>query len=495
MESPTEKRAGQNDSHTSDQIRNEYQSSTTKDVEKQAIQDLEEESQDEEIETAESASSTYGDENGENGAAGESGLSRVISRVLSRTSVKSATPSPPPDGGLAAWTAVACAHLVVTNTWGFIGTFGVFQSYYATSLGRPPADISWIGSFQIFLLFFIGTLTGRLTDAGFFRAVFFAGTVLQLVGIFSSSFAGGSYWQLFMAQGVCMGLGNGFLFCPSMAIVSTYFSRKRALAIGIVACGSATGGLVFPSVARQLLPTVGFAWTMRTIGFLQLASFVVCNFFFKPRLPPRKSGAWLDLAAFKEWEYTFYVLGSFACLLGTFFGFYYISSFSRQVIGVSYVDSLNLLLVLNGMGIPGRLIPNSLADRFGPVTLLIPTSMIASACILSWMAVDSGAGLYVWAVFYGMAAGGIQSLFPAGLSSLTPDLQKAGIRLGMAFSIISFATLVGPPVAGVIITSSGGSYRGAQLFAGLSMLVGSVFFSFAKIARIRRVKGSWKTKV
>jgi MFS family permease len=200
----------------------------------------------------------------------------------------------------------------VTNTWGFIGTFGVFQSYYATSLGRPPADISWIGSFQIFLLFFIGTLTGRLTDAGFFRAVFFVGTILQLLGIFSSSFAGESYWQLFMAQGVCMGLGNGFLFCPSMAIVSTYFSKKRALAIGIVACGSATGGLVFPSVARQLLPTVGFAWTMRTIGFLQLATLVVCNIFFKPRLPPRRSGAWLDLAAFKEWEYTFYVLGSFA---------------------------------------------------------------------------------------------------------------------------------------------------------------------------------------
>jgi MFS family permease len=183
------------------------------------------------------------------------------------------------------------------------------------------------------------------------------------------------------------------------------------------------------------------------------------------------------------------------CLLGTFFGFYYISSFSRQIIGVSYVDSLNLLLVLNGMGIPGRLIPNYLADRFGPVTLLIPTSMIASVCILSWMAVDSVAGLYAWAVFYGMAAGGIQSLFPAGLSSLTPDLRKAGIRLGMAFSIISFATLIGPPIAGVIITSSGGSYRGAQLFAGLSMLVGTVFFSFAKIARIRKANGSWRTKV
>jgi len=400
------------------------------------------------------------------------------------------------------------------NTWGFINSFGVFQAYYTTSLNRPPADISWIGSFQIFLLFFIGALTGRLTDAGYFRPVFMFGTVLQLLGIFASSFADGSYWQIFLAQGVCQGLGNGFLFCPSMAIASTYFSKKRSLAIGIVACGSATGGLVFPSVARQMLPTVGFAWTMRTIGFLQLATLVACNVFLKPRMAPRRSGPWLDLDAFKEWEYTFYLLGSFAvssirafrllrgetddvlqCYLGVFFGFYYIASYSRNVIGMGYADSLNLLLVLNGMGLPGRLLPNHLADRFGPITVFIPTTIIAGACILSWMAVKSATGLYIWAVFYGMAAGGIQSLFPAGLSSLTPDLRKAGIRLGMAFSINSFATLVGPPIAGAIITSSGGSYQGAQVYAGVLMLVGTVFMVAAKLARIRKVKGNWKTKV
>ena len=158
------------------------------------------------------------------------------------------------------------------NTWGFVGSFGVFQTYYATSLGRSPADISWIGSFQIFLLFFIGTASGRLTDAGYFPQVLFVGSVLQVLGTFTSSAADGSYWQLFLAQGVCMGLGNGCLFCPSIAIVSTYFSKKRNLAMGIAAMGSATGGLIFPSMARQLLPTVGFAWTMRAIGFVQLAT-------------------------------------------------------------------------------------------------------------------------------------------------------------------------------------------------------------------------------
>jgi hypothetical protein len=34
-------------------------------------------------------------------------------------------------------------------------------------------------------------------------------------------------------------------------------------------CGSVTGGIVFPSTVRILLRTIGFMWTVRTIGFIQ----------------------------------------------------------------------------------------------------------------------------------------------------------------------------------------------------------------------------------
>lgn len=119
------------------------------------------------------------------------------------------------------------------------------------------------------------------------------------------------YWQLFLAQGVCMGVGNGCLFCPAMATVSTYFRDRRSLAIGMTACGSATGGLVFPAMARQLLPTVGFGWTIRAIGFVQLAGLGAASCGLRTRVPPRKSGALVEWAAFRELEYTFYAAGSF----------------------------------------------------------------------------------------------------------------------------------------------------------------------------------------
>ena len=234
----------------------------------------------------------------------------LIARVLSRASTRHLDPGPPPDGGLQAWIAVGCTHLVIMDTWGVINSFGSFQTYYTTLLDKAPSDIAWIGSFQIFLLFFIGTFTGRLTDAGYFKHLLVTGSILQLVGIFTTA-QGTQYWQIFLSQGVVMGLGNGCIFCPALATMSTYFSKRRSLAIGIAATGSATGGLVFPSIVRQLLPSIGFPWTMRVIGFVQLATLLVACIGLRTRLPPRSSGKLIEWSAFREREYAFYAAGSF----------------------------------------------------------------------------------------------------------------------------------------------------------------------------------------
>lgn len=173
--------------------------------------------------------------------------------------------------------------------------------------------------------------------------------------------------------------------------------------------------------------------------------------------------------------------------IGLYFAFYYVASFSRDIIGMGYTESLNLLLVMNGVGAPGRLLPNSLADRFGTINVFVPVSAITGICILCWMAVKSTTGLYVWCIFYGMAAGGVQSLFPAALSSLTTDLRKAGVRIGMVFTIVSFATLAGPPISGAIITATDGDYYGAQGFAGAALLLGTGLMAAAKIVKGRKL--------
>lgn len=127
--------------------------------------------------------------------------------------------------------------------------------------------------------------------------------------------------------------------------------------------------------------------------------------------------------------------------------------------------------------------------------MFIPVVIIGGICQLSWIGVKDDVGLWVWTIFYGLPAGGLQSLFPAGLGSLTTDLRKAGTRMGMAFTIVSFASLTGPPIAGAIISRCGGQYYGAQAFAGCCMLVGGGFMAAAKFARMKRINGSWRVKV
>ena len=413
------------------------------------------------------------------------GTGQALGRAMTGRSGASSLkdPGPPPDGGVLAWTQVLMGHLVIFNTWGYIASFGVFQTYYASTLGHPASDISWIGSVQIFLLFFVGTFSGRAVDAGLFHHVFVPGFILQLIGVFMTSLAT-KYWQLFLAQGVCTGIANGLQFCSTMSLVSTYFSKNRSFAMGVTATGSATGGLVFPAIVRCLLPQIGFPWTVRVLGFVMLATGSLYTSTLRTRLPPRKSGPFVEWSAFKEPTYVLYVFGIFLEFWSLYFAFYYVGAYGRNIIGISYQQSINLLLIQNGVGIPGRLLPNFFADRtLGPLNTIIPFAFATGFVFFGWIGVSNRGGIYTFACIYGLFAAGIQSLFPAVLTSLTTDIQKTGVRMGMGFTIVSFASLTGPPLAGALIAKDNGQYLYSQIWAGTTMVCGGFLLVMARVAR------------
>jgi MFS family permease len=164
--------------------------------------------------------------------------------------------SPPPDGGLLAWSQVLAGHLINTVTWGYATGFGVFQTYYEQTLPVSASAISWIGGIQIFLCFAIGTISGRGTDAGLARPIVLCGSILLVLGTFMTSLCT-QYWQVFLAQGVCVGLGLGMTWLPSVTLIATYFKRKRVLAVTISAAGASTGSMIFPAIIQYLTPNVG----------------------------------------------------------------------------------------------------------------------------------------------------------------------------------------------------------------------------------------------
>ena len=164
-------------------------------------------------------------------------------------------------------------------------------------------------------------------------------------------------------------------------------------------------------------------------------------------------------------------------------------SYARNIIGLPYAESINLLITMNGVGIVGRVVPNYIADQYlGPLNTLIPSVIFSSLLYLCWLAISSRGGLYGWAVVYGIVGAAIQSLFPATLSSLTTNLQMMGTRMGMVFTIVSFAVLTGPPIAGQLIQKKAGGYEYAQIFAGLDLALGGVFLIAARIARSRKLR-------
>ena len=71
-----------------------------------------------------------------------------------------------PEGGARAWAVVAGAFCILFCTFGWMNTFGVFQStYQAHQLSNEPSStISWIGSVQTCLLMGGGIIGGPLFD-------------------------------------------------------------------------------------------------------------------------------------------------------------------------------------------------------------------------------------------------------------------------------------------------------------------------------------------
>jgi len=292
------------------------------------------------------------------------------------------------------------------------------------------------------------------------------------------------YWQLFLTQGVLTGIGGGIFFCPVMGLMSTYFAKRRGLALGIATSGNATGGIIYPVIVRQLLPKIGFGWTVRVLGFVNLATLGITVAFMKPRLPPRKSGPIIDWQSIKDVPYVLFVIGCCFLMAAVYFVFYYIASFARDTISLPYTSSINLVIILNGVGVPFRILPGYIADRYtGVLNIFIMILCLNIVLLFAWLGVHSLPAFYAWTVLYGCSAAGWQSLFPTVIGSLGNDLGKAGTRLGMAFSTISFAALVGGPIGGALVQADHRVYTGAIVWAACSTVVGTGFVVSARVTK------------
>jgi len=118
---------------------------------------------------------------------------------------------------------------------------------------------------------------------------------------------------------------------------------------------------------------------------------------------------------------------------------------------------------------------------------MIPLSLVSGLILFCWAGVSTHTEIIVFDVFYGFIMAAAQGMFPPSLGSLTTDLSKMGVRMGMVCSICGFAVLIGNPLAGALITLNDGRYLYAQVFSGAAMTLGVVFLSAARV-----IKTGWE---
>lgn len=196
-------------------------------------------------------------------------------------------------------------------------------------------------------------------------------------------------------------------------------------------------------------------------------------------------------SAFKEPPYVLTAISNFMRFWGLYFSLFYVGSYVKDIIGLSESNSIYLLMIMNGGRTPMRLLPNWVADRYvGPVNAMAPFLLIAGVLLYCWATVTTTPGLYIFAALYGLFAAGFQSLFPAALTRVTTDLSKEGVRMGMTFTLVSFAILTGTPLAGALIQRDHGRYLYGQMSAG-SLLTLSLLLILAARTSIT----GWKLRV
>lgn len=166
---------------------------------------------------------------------------------------------------------------------------------------------------------------GLLYDKYGSRPLLLISSPLYVFGLMMVSLST-QYWQLFLAQSICVGVNGGAIFTSCISTVPSWFSKRRATAYGIMLSGAGVGGTVVPIMMTKLLDKIGFAWMIRAVALLYLTLLPFTILLVKPRLRPSRRPFALQnyLSGFKEHAYVYIIVASFMFYWGMFLPLNYI---------------------------------------------------------------------------------------------------------------------------------------------------------------------------
>ncbi len=167
------------------------------------------------------------------------------------------------------WYIVTASLFIIILDGLLLYSFGVFLPYLNEDFGLSRAAGSSLFSFRSMVQAPAFILAGRLIDRFDPRAVIFGGGLIAALGMFMSGIAE-TTWQLYISYGFFVGLGDAVLYITCVALVSRWFMKKRALAIGIITTGVPLSGLITNPLTAWLINGYGVRNAFFALGLLMM---------------------------------------------------------------------------------------------------------------------------------------------------------------------------------------------------------------------------------
>lgn len=368
--------------------------------------------------------------------------------------------------------------------FGIFFSFGVFFKPLLDEFGWTRAITS-----GVYILFFVvyGVLTpfaGKLNDRFGSRAVmtvcgFFLGFGYLLMSQVST------IWQLYLFYGVIVGIGLSGSYVPVLSTVARWFVKRRGVVTGIVVAGIGVGTMIDPPIANWLISSYGWRMTYIMIGIVHLVLVILAAQFL--RHDPRQMG--LSPYGASEAKQVDFMPGAGGFSLGEaistrqfwlFFTILFAFGFITQIVmvhlvihiiglGITAVTAANVLAIVGGISIIGRVMMGSVADRVGNRIALIITYVFMSAALL-WVIVAGELWMiYLFAVIFGFGYGGLVTLQSPVVAWLF-GLRSHGVIFGAVIIGYAIGSAFSPVLAGHIFDVVGSYQIAFSLCAALAII-------------------------
>jgi len=382
---------------------------------------------------------------------------------------------------------VAVCALVVY--WGTFYTFGVFFKPVSTAFGWTRATTSAAFSINALVWGITEVVAGKLSDRFGPRAIVTAGGLFIGLGYLLMSQISGALWQLYLFYGVIVAIGMGCAFVPIVSTVAKWFVKRRGLMTGIVVSGIGIGTMLIPPLATRLIDTYDWSLSYMIVGAIALVFITLAAQFL--RRDPAQMAQLPDGADELETENTAANgAGSslreairtrqFWMLSALFFSFFFcLNTIMVHIVNhatdlptsprILETTAANILVIIGGTSIAGRLAMGAFADRIGIRLTVIITLAVVTVALFWLLWANELWMLYLFGVIFGFGYGGLVAL-TSPLAANLFGLGSHGVILGITFFVGALGQSLGPFLAGKIFDATT-SYQPAFIICGVLAII------------------------